>query len=44
MITSLNPQKTIKFWQFGCWNNLNTKKNKPIGCLNDVIKLINDIM
>jgi len=39
---SLNPQKTIKFWQFGCWNNLNTKKNKPIGCLNDVIKLIND--
>jgi hypothetical protein len=41
-LKSLKSLKTIKFWQFGCWNNLNTKKNKPIGCLNQVIKLIND--
>ena len=37
-----------KFIQFGCWNNLNTKvkdgKEKRIGCLNDVIDLLNDYL
>ena len=31
-----------KFWQFGCWNNLNTKKGKVLGCLPEVLGLIND--
>jgi hypothetical protein len=48
MITSVKSQqlqqslKPIKFWQFGCWNNLNTKKNETLGCLNKVITLINN--
>ena len=29
-----------KFIQFGCWNNLNTKKGKPIGCLKNVLTLV----
>ena len=38
-----------KFIQFGCWNNLNTKvkedgKRKQLGCLNNVIDLLNDYL
>ena len=33
-----------KFIQFGCWNNLNTKKGKPIGCLKNVTTLLNDYL
>ena len=37
-----------KFIQFGCWNNLNTKvkegKQKQLGCLNNVIDLLNDYL
>ena len=46
MITSNRPNNTLRFWQFGCWNNLNTTikkdKLKALGCLKDVIKLINE--
>ena len=46
MITSNRPNNTLRFWQFGCWNNLNTTikkdKVKALGCLKDVIKLINE--
>lgn len=33
-------EKTNKFIHFGCWNNLNTKKDKQIGCLNNVMTKI----
>ena len=46
MITSNRPNNMLRFWQFGCWNNLNTTikkdKLKALGCLKDVIKLINE--
>ena len=46
MLTSNRPNNTLRFWQFGCWNNLNTTikkdKLKALGCLKDVIKLINE--
>jgi hypothetical protein len=29
------------FVMFGCWNNLNTKNGKQIGCLQNVIKKLN---
>lgn len=30
------------FVMFGCWNNLNEKKGKDIGCLKNVMKKLND--
>ena len=34
--------KPVKFWQFGCWNNLNIKKGAPIGRMKDVLNKIKD--
>jgi len=33
-----------KFIHFGCWNNLNTKKNKKLGCLEQMSKLLHEYM
>jgi len=33
-----------KFIQFGCWNNLNTKKGKSIGCLENVTDLLDEYL
>lgn len=32
----------VKFIQFGCWNNMNVSKNKNVGCVRDVIELLNN--
>jgi len=37
-------EKTNKFIHFGCWNNLNIKKNKQIGCLNNVMTQLNQYL
>ena len=34
--------KPVKFWQFGCWNNMNIKKGAPIGRMKDVLNKIKD--
>ena len=38
----MEEQEINKFVMFGCWNNLNQKKGKEIGCLRDVMARLSE--